>query len=79
MGNINETRHALASPLTAAALFLGVDRKTLEQIRDRLPHHDRPILAAANRPVRTYWPATVAQLASGTVKHTHVSVSGVVA
>ena len=30
-------------------------------------------------PVRTYWPATVAQLASGTVKHTHVSVSGVVA
>lgn len=30
-------------------------------------------------PVRTYWPATVAQLASGTVKHTHVSVTGIVA
>lgn len=30
-------------------------------------------------PVRTYWPATVTQLASGTFKHTHVSVSGVVA
>ncbi|HEX9239197.1 MAG TPA: hypothetical protein VF910_00905 [Candidatus Bathyarchaeia archaeon] len=30
-------------------------------------------------PVRTYWPVTVAQLASGAVKHTHVQVSGVVA
>jgi len=30
-------------------------------------------------PVRTYWPTTVAQLASGTVKHTHISLSGVVA
>lgn len=28
---------------------------------------------------RTYWPATVTQLASGTFKHTHVQVSGVVA
>lgn len=30
-------------------------------------------------PGRTYWPATVAQLASGTVKHTHVQVAGIVA
>lgn len=28
---------------------------------------------------RTYWPATVPQLASGTVKHTHVAVTGIVA
>jgi hypothetical protein len=27
---------------------------------------------------RTYWPATVAQLASGTFRHTHVQVSGIV-
>jgi len=37
MGNINETRHALASPLTAAALSLALIEQTLEQIRDRLP------------------------------------------
>src|SRR6266566_6049569 len=30
-------------------------------------------------PVRPYWPVTVSQLASGSVKHTHVSVTGVVA
>lgn len=30
-------------------------------------------------PVRTYWPATVPQLASGTFKHTHVAVTGIVA
>lgn len=30
-------------------------------------------------PVRTYWPATVTQLASGTFKHTHVQVTGIVA
>jgi hypothetical protein len=30
-------------------------------------------------PVRTYWPVTVAQLASGTVKHTHIAVRGRVA
>lgn len=30
-------------------------------------------------PVRTYWPTTVAQLASGSVKHTHVAVTGIVA
>ena len=30
-------------------------------------------------PVRTYWPATVSQLASGTFKHTHVVVTGIVA
>lgn len=30
-------------------------------------------------PGRTYWPATVAQLASGTFKHTHVAVTGIVA
>lgn len=28
---------------------------------------------------RTYWPATVPQLASGTVRHTHVAVTGIVA
>lgn len=28
---------------------------------------------------RTYWPATVAQLASGTFRHTHVAVTGIVA
>jgi len=28
---------------------------------------------------RTYWPATVAQLASGTFRHTHVLLSGIVA
>ncbi len=28
---------------------------------------------------RTYWPTTVPQLASGTVRHTHVMVTGIVA
>jgi hypothetical protein len=28
-------------------------------------------------PVRTYWPVTVAQLASGSVKHTHVELDSV--
>lgn len=28
---------------------------------------------------RTYWSATVAQLASGTFRHTHVAVTGIVA
>lgn len=31
---------------------------------------------AAQGPSRHYWPVTVDQLASGTVKHTHVQVSG---
>lgn len=28
---------------------------------------------------RTYWPATVPQIASGTFRHTHVAVTGIVA
>lgn len=37
MGNINDTRHALAQPLSTAALSLALIEQTLVEIRDRLP------------------------------------------
>jgi len=37
MGNINDTRHALATPLTTATLSLALMEQTLIEIRDRLP------------------------------------------
>src|SRR6266699_735937 len=35
------------------------------------------LLALQIAPIRPYWPVTVAQFASGTVKHTHVQLDGV--
>src|SRR5881396_1537698 len=37
MGNINDTRHSLAQPLTTIALTVALMEKTLIEIRDRLP------------------------------------------
>lgn len=37
MGNINDTRHALAGPLSAMVLSAALMEKTLIEIRDRLP------------------------------------------
>lgn len=37
MSNINDTRHSLASPLSAMVLSLALVEKTLIEIRDRLP------------------------------------------
>jgi len=33
-------------------------------------------LVFVQQPARTYWPVTVDELAAGTVKHTHVQVTG---